>query len=201
MGRGDADEQLQAVATSRSGRYLGRFRVSSSAPEARASDPLRARFPSRCPALSKYAGSRSVIKFSHVIPHQNIRAKMSAAVETYTVQSAADRRQQDGAALSALEAFELDMPVPDIIKRFSEAGLLHTMPLNVDSHSRQQLERMVASQGVVAARRIEAAMKRGPSASLTTPLSADPEFQKYMALRLQLTEGVQVRSSTTALLM
>ena len=69
----------------------------------------------------------------------------------------AERRQRDAACLSVLRALEAGAPVERLLPLFAEAGLLGYLPSSVAAHPRADLERMVATQGVAAARKIEAA--------------------------------------------
>lgn len=94
----------------------------------------------------------------------------------------------DAAALLAINALEEGHAVADILKLYAEAGLI--IPSAVASHTAADLQRMIMAVGVGAAKHIEASMN---SNSKAPALAADKGFQQYMALRLQLFEGTQVR--------
>ncbi len=108
-------------------------------------------------------------------------------------QSFADRRRADGAALLCIHGLENNLPVPELLKLYADANLLHTLPLVVDSHPLPDLERMVLSMGIGAAKQIEHSLTSNThQKDSTTALADDKGFQRYMALRLQLVEGQQV---------
>ena len=119
----------------------------------------------------------------------------------------AERRARDAACLEVLRALEACAPVERLLPLFADAGLLGYLPSAVNAHPRAELERMVATQGVAAARKIEAAFSGGGGgggggggANGAEPLASDAGFGRYMALRLQLVEGSQVRTALLAAL-
>jgi hypothetical protein len=123
------------------------------------------------------------------------------------------RRSRDALCLNLLRGLESGASVDDLQHGYAEAGLASSLPTSVDSHSRAELERIAATMGVTAAKKIEAALNGGSKgkassstnngdrisgssshvAGLQIPsLSEDPGFQQYMAVRFQLAEGTQV---------
>jgi hypothetical protein len=98
-------------------------------------------------------------------------------------------RVSDAAALIALEALDNHAPAADVLALFASAGV--PCPTGADVHPREDLLAQVANAGIAAARSIEAATAPG---SAGPPLASDHAFRHYMALKLQVLEGEQVRS-------
>ena len=123
------------------------------------------------------------------------------------------RRSRDALCLNLLRGLESGASVDELQHGYAEAGLTSSLPTSVDSHSRAELERIAATMGVIAAKKIEAALNGGskgkpsnfvsngdriPGGSFHVSghqiqaLSEDAGFQQYMAVRFQLAEGTQV---------
>ena len=123
------------------------------------------------------------------------------------------RRSRDALCLNLLRGLESGATVDELQHGYAEAGLASSLPTSVDSHSRAELERIAATMGVSAAKKIEAALNGGskgkPSSSTNNgdriaggsshvagqqipSLSEDAGFQQYMAVRFQLAEGSHV---------
>lgn len=107
----------------------------------------------------------------------------------------AQRKATDAKCLQCIELLDVGAPVAEVMKVYAEAGLQATMPLTVDAHPREQLDRAAACAGVAAASALEAALATEKNSTNRSPLIANDQFRLYMALRLQMLEGDQVSNA------